>query len=174
MKTIKVNNENIKRTIKSLIEEYGNVSLNHLDVSNVTDMSGVFFDTNFNGDISKWNVSKVTNMNCMFSHSNFNHDIGNWNVSKVTDMKGLFYRSNFNGDISNWDVSNVRDMRYMFFYAKNFNQNISNWNIDGSDITSIFRYDNWDIDVIKEHYNGKIPKGKILDVLHLEYPEYFI
>ena len=52
----------------------------------------MFFNSQFNGDISKWDVSNVTNMSCMFD-----------------------YNSQFNGDISKWDVSNVTDMSNMFF-----------------------------------------------------------
>ena len=41
--------------------EYGNIS--NWDVSNVTDMSFLFFNNNsFNEDISNWDVSNVTNM----------------------------------------------------------------------------------------------------------------
>ena len=45
---------------------YGDI--NNWDVSNVTDMSGLFKNkTTFNSNISNWNVSNVTNMSEMFS-----------------------------------------------------------------------------------------------------------
>jgi surface protein len=49
-------------------------------------MEGLFYQTGFNGDISKWNVSNVKNMNGMFYSCDFNKDISKWNVSKVEDM----------------------------------------------------------------------------------------
>ncbi len=57
------------------------------------------------GDISNWDVSQVTNMCGMFYLSLFKGDISNWNVMSVTDMMYMFYHSIFNGDISNWNVS---------------------------------------------------------------------
>jgi surface protein len=55
----------------------------------------------------------------MFQNSEFNGDISKWNVSNVTTMFRMFYRSRFNGDISKWDVSNVKywDMDEMFDYC---------------------------------------------------------
>ena len=50
----------------------------------------MFSNSEFNGDISKWNVSNVTNMNAMFNDSIFNQDISNWNVSNVKNMKICF------------------------------------------------------------------------------------
>ena len=44
----------------------------------------------FNGDISKWDVSNVTNMSYMFYNSSFTNNISNWNVSNVTDMRSMF------------------------------------------------------------------------------------
>ena len=115
--------------IKQRIESDGNdCNLNDIDTSNITDMSYLFLESDFNGDISKWNVSNVTNMESMFDSSNFNGDISNWDVSNVTNMKCMFYESTFNQDISNWDVSNVRNMKYMFAYSK-FNGDISNWDV---------------------------------------------
>jgi len=38
-------------------------------------MSLLFSNSSFNGDISKWDVSNVTDMNGMFSNSIFNKDI---------------------------------------------------------------------------------------------------
>jgi hypothetical protein len=40
----------------------------------------------------------------------------------------------------------------------------------------MFRYSNAniDIDILKEYYNGIIPKGNIIDVFKGEYPEEFI
>lgn len=103
-----------------------NANLNYLDVSNVTDMSNLFFDNQFNGVISDWNVSSVTDMSFMFYNSQFTGDIFWWDTSKVLDMSHMFHDSKFNGDISQWDVSNVTNMTDMFL-ASEFNGDISKW-----------------------------------------------
>jgi len=67
-------------------------------------------------------------------------------------MTGMFYKAKiFNQDISKWNVSNVTDMRDMFVYDN-------------------FKY----VDILKEYFNGIIPKGKIIDILKDKYPEEFI
>ena len=98
------------------------------DVSNVTDMSGMFSCSSFNKDISSWDVSKVTDMSHMFSYSSFNQDISSWDVSNVTNMSSMFSGSSFNQDISSWDVSNVTNMSSMFSHS-DFNQDISSWDV---------------------------------------------
>lgn len=113
----------------------GNIS--NWNVSNVTNMHGMFSSCKFNGDISKWDVSRVTDMSEMFKGASdpffpdknpFNGDISKWNVSNVTNMSEMFYDSQFNGDISKWDVSNVSDMTGLF-YDSLFNGDISKWNV---------------------------------------------
>ena len=82
----------LQKLIEQRIKDEGNeVDLNDIDVSEITDMSGLFEVTDFNGNISKWDVSNVTDMSFMFY-----------------DCKS------FNQDISNWDVSNVKSNKYMF------------------------------------------------------------
>jgi surface protein len=76
-------------------------------------LSFMFYESQFNGDISQWDVSNVTNMSWMFYKSQFNGDISQWDVSSATDMNGMLYKTQFDGDISQWDVSNVVNMCYM-------------------------------------------------------------
>jgi surface protein len=78
-------------------------------------MKNMFFDSKFDGDISKWDVSNVTDMSYMFYASKFDRDISEWDVSNVIDMSHMFYYSDFNRDINNWDVSNITNMSYMFY-----------------------------------------------------------
>ena len=47
------------------------------------------YSRDFSG-IESWNVSNVTDMSGMFSESSFNQDISSWDVSNVTDMSHMF------------------------------------------------------------------------------------
>lgn len=60
---------------RTILKEGKDCDLNFIDTSKITDMSAVFNDSDFVGDISKWNVSNVRNMNAMFNQSFFNGDI---------------------------------------------------------------------------------------------------
>ena len=64
------NSRELKRLIAQSIIEYGpDCDLNGIDVSRVTDMSHLFENSKFNGDISQWDVSNVTDMSLMFYRS---------------------------------------------------------------------------------------------------------
>ena len=155
----------LKDIILQRIKDEGNeVDLNDIDVSKITDMSELFTQTNFNGDISNWNVSNVTNMRFMFyGCKSFNKDISNWDVSNVIDMSGMFLTcTKFNQDISNWDVSNVKNIDWMFGNCKSFNQDISKWNVSNvNDMSGMFYFcekfnqdiSNWDVSNVTNIHN---------------------
>ena len=108
-----------------------NQDISGWNVSNVRNMSAMFYGTSFNQDIAAWNVSKVTTMSNMFEGAvAFNQNVGSWNVSKVTDMNRMFRDARvFNQDINGWNVSKVTNMSHLFSNARVFNQDISRWNV---------------------------------------------
>ena len=95
---MKITQDNIQQAVDSWVEDsvvteliYDHIS--DWDVSNVTDMSYIFFEAqSFNSDLTSWDMSNVTNMNGMFFDAySFNHDLSSWDVSNVTYMSGMFY-----------------------------------------------------------------------------------
>ena len=120
--------EELREIVKNYSEKNPKGSLNWLDVSNITDMSFLFYRSKYNGDISNWNVSKVKYMAGMFAESEFNQVISDWDVSNVKSMAGMFAGSKFNQDINKWDVSNVTNMAAMFAESE-FKQDISQWDL---------------------------------------------
>ena len=149
----------------SLDKKYNkfNGDISQWDVSNVTDMRGMFRASMFNGDISQWDVSNVTNMSCMFDNSVFNQDISQWNVSNVTNMCAMFGYSVFNQDISQWDVSNVTNMFDMFEYSE-FNGDISNWDVRNvKDMYSMFAHSNFNGDISNWNINNDTDKRYMFD-----------
>ena len=103
----KTKEELIDLIIKEIEVNGPTCSLNHIDVSNIDDMSYFFLG----GTKEIWKDHPVL--------SSFDGDISNWDVSNVTNMEFMFCRCKYSGkhgDISNWDVSNVTDMSYMFMH----------------------------------------------------------
>ena len=170
--------DELREIIKARISTEGpNCDLNDIDVSLITDMTGLFMGSKFIGDISKWDVSNVKNMSWMFDESWFNGDISNWDVSNVTNMWCMFNKSKFNQDISKWDVSNVEFMGYMF-QSSQFNQPLKDWDVSNAYIMgNMFAYSkfnqdisNWKINkdcdcrymfkrsLIKDEYKPILPK----------------
>ena len=131
-----------------------NQDISSWDVSNVTNMEAMFYNTeptlasSFNKPIGNWDVSSVTNMKWMFYNAtNFNQNINSWDVSNVTNMEGMFRGgtvaaeypadgdSSFNQPLSSWDVGKVTNMKEMFMGAKVFNQPIGNWDTSSVETT---------------------------------------
>ena len=116
-------NRNIDKGIFSRTD-FKYIDISYWDVSNVTDMSYMFFaceELKSVGDLSNWDVSNVMSTHSVFSYciklKSFG-DISGWDVSNVNDMSNMFNNcKKFNQDISNWNVSNVRYKNFMFNYC---------------------------------------------------------
>lgn len=113
-------------------ENCSNFDVSNLNVSNVEDMSNMFYyggcnasSVTFTG-LNRWNTSNVTKMTSLFYSVGENSssvslgNISEWDTSSVTDMSGMFglvgryLTTSFNIDVSNWDVSNVTNMYGVF------------------------------------------------------------
>ena len=139
--------------VKHSIQTYGHdCDLNHIDVSQMRDFTGVFKEMDFQGDISRWDTSSAESMEQMFAGSTFNGDISKWNVSRVTNMVAMFAHSSFNSDISDWDTSKLVHAKKMF-KSSSFTGDISRWNM--VNVTSTARmFDNCP-------FNGDISKWDV-------------
>ena len=100
--------------------------LANLDVSNVYDMSNMF-----------WNAAKLKEV-----------DLTGWQTNSVHDFDSMFFGTGIkNLDLSTWNVSNVTDFSYMFANTKNLNVlNISGWKLNktvefnGNTVSGLFLF----------------------------------
>ena len=107
------------------------IHLGDIDTSKITDMSWLFYHSyreDFSG-IENWDVSNVTDMSNMFwDCSEFNQPLNKWDVSKVRYMTKMFKACfKFNQPLDKWDVSKVESYVGMFLDADNFRQDLSRW-----------------------------------------------
>jgi len=120
----------------------GFTATDELDISNITNMSYMFYDCYvFDQDLSSWDVSNVTNMEYMFSYASvFNGNISGWKTGNVTSINNIFENAEaFNQNIGSWDVGKITNMSGMFNSATVFDQNISGWNVSNvTDFTGMF------------------------------------
>jgi len=142
--SIKATDDNIKQIVKDELDRLGHdADLNHIDVSEVTNMNSLFSCASvindlgpkyrdLNPNLSEWDVSNVESMRYMFYEcEKFNQDISNWDVSNVKNMQYMFNScKKFNQDLSSWNVSSVKNMSGMFCGCKKFNKDISSWNVN--------------------------------------------
>lgn len=103
------------------------IGLGDLDVSNVADMTCMFYGAGQmkTYDIARWNVSKVESMNHMFC-DNFklrSLDLSKWDVSSLKTIYDMF-DDNINlktiGDVSHWNTANLVDAGGWLNEAKSF------------------------------------------------------
>jgi hypothetical protein len=78
-KIIAKDDKHLEKIIRKEMKRNGvKCSLNHIDVSQVTNMAGLFIESDFDGDISEWDVSNVYNMAAMFAGSKFTGNLSKW------------------------------------------------------------------------------------------------
>ena len=84
----------------------------------------MFYKSDFNQDISKWDVSRVVNMYAMFHSSEFNQDISQWNIRNVSNMDSMFIKSKFSKDLFNWKNILNRNVSMAYFNENSLHEKL--------------------------------------------------
>ena len=133
---------NCKNELQSII------GIEHLNTSEVTDMSGMFAGCHnlISLDVSGFNTAKVTNMESMFYQCDnlTSLDVSHFNTANVTNMESMFEycQSLTSLDVSNFNTSNVINMKNMFNECSGLTSlNVSHFNTANvTNMESMFNY----------------------------------
>lgn len=85
------------------------IGIETLDTSGVINMSYMFAGVNktdLNLDLSSWNISNVTDLSYMFSNTNLSTiNLNNWDINKIKNMNNMFDTAIFNIlKLEKWDI----------------------------------------------------------------------
>ena len=64
--------------------------LNHLDLGNMYNLSDLFRNSVFSGDISQWRMDTIQDVRGMFANSMFDGDLSQWNIHSSMCLDGMF------------------------------------------------------------------------------------
>ena len=83
MITVNSKKELIELIDQRIKEQGNNCNLNDIDVSKIDDMSYLFLESDFNGDISEWDTSNAKDMYGMFYVSPLENNEPDWCRQRV-------------------------------------------------------------------------------------------
>lgn len=101
-----------------------NIYAYNWDVSNVTDMSGMFYGLSYIEHIAfeDWDVSKVKTMKKMFGHmKKLNVDLSKWKLTDIKNTDEMFcWCQSLHCDLSNWSKYKPDSYENMFLDCENY------------------------------------------------------
>ena len=144
------------------------ISLNHIDVSKISNFTGLFAMPESSGmdalrrsfnksnididgkDYKYFQENMTVFYNCeKISDSIFPFDISEWDMSNAEDISFMFAGVEIDCDLSNWNVSNVKNMIGTFAAGEPL-FDISGWNVSKvEDMSFLFYYSDFDGDISK-------------------------
>ena len=126
------------------------LSVDYLDISNLTSLKQLFFQCSNVTSIytGNWDTSNITDMYGTFGYCSklTSIDVSHFDTRNVTNMLGLFYENNLIKalDVSNFNTANVKNMNSMFLGCNNLTSlDVSSFDTSNvENMTGMFRYCN--------------------------------
>lgn len=146
-----------------------NISLNWLDVSDLTELSALFNGiTDITVDISGWDVRNVTKLWKTFEKSNIEFDASDWELINCEELDGTFHEAQqISKSIETWKFGKLKSMRQCFdgIESEYFFPDLSKWNVSTVEDLS-WCFSNTNISgILSESINGL----NIKNVIHLDH-----
>lgn len=126
-------------------KEFGNkfttVDLSNWDISDVEDMSEMFYDCknlkeviirNDTDTLGNWDTSKVKYMSNMFALTSLEEiDVSSWKIDSLKKINGMFFGCLYLNEVifGDWAVSNIEDATNLFALCENADFDINNWKL---------------------------------------------
>lgn len=106
--------------LKRIVADNADYSSDNIFTGQVTSMRSLFLGKKVIYDITGWDVSNVKTMELMFFYSDFNQPIGKWNTENVEDVSYMFVNTkNFDQNLSSWSTKSVKK-NAAFALSENF------------------------------------------------------
>ena len=138
-------------------------SIADVDVSEITNMSDLFFNSDFGGswtaDLSDWDTSNVKNMKSMFIGCTSLEQVSLPHTQNVKNMSLMFVGCTKLTKVELPHTDNVTNMGWMFVGCENLQQDFSSWNITNVNEKSDMFHGCTKMEDAYKNKNDLYPKG---------------